>query len=334
MSVLLKQALGWSVSEVEELQALMFDKSDAWGREGCTAEQVTWSDVQHVFRTAWSRTKGLVVAEGWSEVDEEMFPVLRKKNRLQYRIQRHSIRERVLGSWRMYCEAGHTQPMAKLHREGAFDVLFKSADSSGSGTLDQGEIQKVLGWDGLAFSLGSVDEVLSRYDGSGDGVLNYWEFVELMKEHCVATTPEQSEKAVSYGLVISEFEDEALTFAGRSRVPGVFEVVDGKASYAEGGCQHVVLSYCEVYPDGARKLVSARLKSNGKFQCTREDGRKQKGRREDSCTAALERGEKDVIKYFEGELEVFENAKKRRQLAVKVPMPCDARPVFTAGAVL
>jgi len=94
----------------------------------------------------------------------------------------------------------------------------------------------------------------------------------------------------------------------------VFEVVDGKASYAEGGCQHVVLSYCEVYPDGARKLVSARLKSNGKFQCTREDGRKQKGRREDSCTAALERGEKDVIKYFEGELEVFENAKKRQQL--------------------
>ena len=65
-----------------------------------------------------------------------------------------------------------------------------------------------------------------------------------------------------------------------------------------------------------RDKIQARLKSNGKFQCEPSAvWRKQKARREDSCTAALEGGEEDVIKYFVGELNVFENAKKRRQKA-------------------
>lgn len=301
-----------------EMRALMFDKSDAWGREDCTSEQVTWSDVKHTFRTAWSRAKGLVVLEGWSETDDALFSVMTKNNRLQYRIEKQSIRLRLLGSWRVYCEPGDRNPLAKLHREGSFDILFKKADSSGNGYLDQAKLATILGWEGFTFAMNSVEEVLAATDGNGNGLMDYWEFVVLMTRHCKVEEATAIEPPFSYGLVISEVDEETLAFKGRSRQPGRYEVWDGRVEYLEGGRQQVVLTYYEVYPDGRRKHVQGRLKCNGKFQCTVEGGTKQKARREDSCTAALEAGEEDVIKYFAQELDVFENAKKRRQMAVKV----------------
>ena len=86
--------VGWSAAELDTLQALLFDKSDAWRRDGCSMEQVTWPDVQHVFRTALCRAKGLVV-KYWSEADDEMYPVLNSRNRLRFKIEKSKIDDQV-----------------------------------------------------------------------------------------------------------------------------------------------------------------------------------------------------------------------------------------------
>ena len=231
ISNLMQSALGWSESEVAEMRALMFDKSDAWGREGFEAEQVTWSDVMHTFRTAWSRSKGLVVAEGWSEDDDALFTVMTKKNRLQYRIEKQSIRQRLLGSWRVYCVPGDKNPLAALYRKGSFDVMFKKADKSANGYLDHAELAAVLEWHGFQFSVNTVDEVMALTDGDKDGHMDYWEFVELMTKYCKVEEATAIDPPFSYGLVISEVDEETLTFKGRSRKPGRYEVGDGKVEY-------------------------------------------------------------------------------------------------------
>ena len=228
---LLRGTMSWNDTDIGAFEVAQFDTMVPGLHKGCSRDEVTWPDIQAVFRHALCQAAG---TKEWSDTENQLYPALEKRNRLQYRIEKHEIQRRLLGSWRVYCKQG-----------------------------DGGE-------------------------------------------------------PFSYGLVISEVDEETLTFKGRSRKPGRYEVGDGKVEYVEGGRQQVVLSYYEVYPDGQRKHVQGRLKCNGKIQCIVEGGTTQKARREDSCTAALEAGEEDVIKYFAQELDVFENAKKRRQMAVKV----------------
>ena len=229
----LLQSVGWSDTELSTLEVLLFDKSDAWRRAGCTAEQVIWPDLAHVFRTAMCRAKGLA-ATYWSEEADTTYPVLSKKNRLRFRIHKHELRRLLLGSWRIYCE------------------------------------------------------------------------------------PQDGNPPYSYGLVISEFDDATLTFVGRGRVKGTYQVVDGKVDYVdEQGRQNAFMEYDEVWSNGIRDHMRGRLKSNSKYQCMSEAGYRQKARREDSCTVGLEGGKEGAAKYFAREVEVFENAKKRRMFVKK-----------------
>ena len=230
----LLQSVGWGEAELSTLEVLLFDKSDAWRRAGCTHEQVTWPDVTHVFRTALCRARGVAVTY-WTDEDEELYPALSKKNRLRFRITKHDLRRLLLGSWRMYCE------------------------------------------------------------------------------------PQDGQVPYSYGLVISHFDDSTLTFSGRGREKGTYEVMNGKVEYVnEQGRQNAFMVYEEVWSNGVRDRMRARLKSNSKFQCMSDAGYKQKARREESCTVGLEGGEGGAAKYFAGEQEVFENAKKRRRFVKKV----------------
>ena len=82
------------------LEAALFEDSTLKLRGECTRDEVSWPDVQAVFRHALRSVLGL--AE-WSE-KEGTYPVLGKKVTLRLRVERGRIGELLLGEWRMYCK--------------------------------------------------------------------------------------------------------------------------------------------------------------------------------------------------------------------------------------
>jgi len=91
--------------------------------------------------------------------------------------------------------------------------------------------------------------------------------------------PDEGE-AFSYGLMITVVDIVNWKFEGRSRIEGKYVLEEGKISHVEkdGRCN---ITYTEVWPNGTRDKVSARVKSNGKFQCESQLGFEQKATRED-----------------------------------------------------
>jgi len=101
----------------------------------------------------------------------------------------------------------------------------------------------------------------------------------------------------SYGLVIRDVNLDSMTFEATSQDKGKYEVVDGKLDHdAESG--RVNISYTEIWPNGDRDELTARVKSNGKFQCESKDGYEQKATREDLNLPAEEARKKKHKKYY------------------------------------
>ena len=82
-------------------------------------------------------------------------------------------------------------------------------------------------------------------------------------------------QAFSYGLIISDVNLEEHIFSGRPCTEGRYELEDGSFIYDEKTCR-LNISYTEVWPDGSRDMLQARVKSNGKFHCESTAGFEQK----------------------------------------------------------
>jgi len=96
--------------------------------------------------------------------------------------------------------------------------------------------------------------------------------------------PEDGGEAFSYGLLTQEVVVDPETgngsFSGRSRVEGKYVVEEGIIEWNPINGR-TKISYCEVWPNGQRDALTARVKSNGKFLCESESGYYQKATRED-----------------------------------------------------
>ena len=62
--------------------------------------------------------------------------------------------------------------------------LFKIADKDGNGTLDRQELTELLGWSGFEFAVKDIEDLMAKADKNKDGVIEYGEFVVLMKGFC------------------------------------------------------------------------------------------------------------------------------------------------------
>jgi len=92
----------------------------------------------------------------------------------------------------------------------------------------------------------------------------------------------------SYGLVIDnvtkseeqpEDDTEVGTFSGRSRVRGKYVVEEGTYRYIKKS-GNLNISYIENWTGGSRDALTARVKSNAKFQCESAGGFEQKASNE------------------------------------------------------
>jgi len=83
------------------------------------------------------------------------------------------------------------------------------------------------------------------------------------------------EEGFSYGLIISDVDMHAQSFQGRPRQAGKYVIENGRMEY-HPRTEHVIIRYDEVWPDGTRDCLQARVKSNAKFQCESADGFDQK----------------------------------------------------------
>jgi hypothetical protein len=99
----------------------------------------------------------------------------------------------------------------------------------------------------------------------------------LAGEYRMYCSPDNGE-AFSYGLIIEDIDIDNMTFGGRSRVEGKYEVENGKIEQDQHLRVHI--SYEEVWPNGTRDALSARVKSNAKFQCESTGGYEQKATNE------------------------------------------------------
>jgi hypothetical protein len=88
--------------------------------------------------------------------------------------------------------------------------------------------------------------------------------------------PEESgQSAFSYGVVIKDVDVEAGTFGGHSATEGVYTIDEGKLLF-DDKTGRLNVSYTEVWSNGARDALSARVKSNSKYQCESTSGYEQK----------------------------------------------------------
>jgi len=85
-------------------------------------------------------------------------------------------------------------------------------------------------------------------------------------------------EAFSYGLIVENVDLEACTFEGRSRTEGRYDVANGKFHF-DKRTGRLNISYDECWP-GQVDSLSARVKSNAKFQCESADGFEQKATNE------------------------------------------------------
>jgi len=86
--------------------------------------------------------------------------------------------------------------------------------------------------------------------------------------------------AFSYGLVVEEVDIENWTFKGKARTADKYVCENGKMVWNEKN-HRLRITYEEVWPNGQRDALAARVKSNGKFQCESAAGYEQKATRED-----------------------------------------------------
>jgi len=96
----------------------------------------------------------------------------------------------------------------------------------------------------------------------------------MQGEYRMYCKPEDGE-AFSYGLIISDVNLEEKIFSGRPRAEGKYKLEDGSFTYDEK-TGRLNISYTEVWPDGTKDMLQARVKSNGKFQCESTAGFEQK----------------------------------------------------------
>ena len=112
----------------------------------------------------------------------------------------------------------------------------------------------------------------------------------------------------SYGLVITDVDEKSMTFKARSAILGRYEVADGRIEVDdEFGRQHVHIRYTEVWPNGMRDELFARLKSNKKFQCESDSGFVQKARHEETMPVAERYMREDMKKYYIGEQDAYQD---------------------------
>jgi len=90
----------------------------------------------------------------------------------------------------------------------------------------------------------------------------------------------QGGEPFSYGLCIRHVDLENWTFEGGPRYEGNYTVENGRLEYSQE-TGRLQMKYDEVWPNGQRDALSARVKSNGKFQCVSVDGFEQNATRED-----------------------------------------------------
>jgi len=90
----------------------------------------------------------------------------------------------------------------------------------------------------------------------------------------------KDKESFSYGLIINKVDLGNWTFEGHPRTEGKYTLRNGTIEYTEDSGQ-LCLRYEEVWPSGKTNYLSARIKSNGKFQCISAAGFEQKATRED-----------------------------------------------------
>jgi len=126
-------------------------------------------------------------------------------------------------------------------------------------------------WDPLAYKVTLRQKIEKEY--LRDTLIGEW------RMYCKPENPARG-AAFSYGLVILSVDMDEMTFEGRSRTEGKYKVEDGKIDWdpEDSRCK---LSYKEAWPNGDKDALTARVKSNAKFQCDSKGGFEQKATRED-----------------------------------------------------
>ena len=127
----------------------------------------------------------------------------------------------------------------------------------------------------------------------------------MQGEYRMYCKPEDGE-AFSYGLIISDVNLEEKIFSGRPRAEGKYKLEDGSFTYDEK-TGRLNISYTEVWPDGTKDMLQARVKSNGKFQCESTAGFEQKASNvaknfpEDPADRIGEDAKAGIKKYYLGD---------------------------------
>ena len=104
----------------------------------------------------------------------------------------------------------------------------------------------------------------------------------------------------------------AGTFAGESRVPGKYTVDNGSFTY-DAYTGRLNIAYDEVWSNGLRDSLAARVKSNAKFQCESSGGYEQKASNEaknfpeDAEDRIGENALPGIKKYYTGDKEAAED---------------------------
>jgi len=122
--------------------------------------------------------------------------------------------------------------------------------------------------------------------------------------HCVPENkPDDPDAAFSYGIVLSDFDKEALSFMGRSEAEGKYVINDGKVEMDDvrGFAR---LTYTEEWPNGIKDKVQAWLEMDGEFKCDMAGGYLSCARRVDTMGLSSKlrvKAKDDSEKFFRGD---------------------------------
>jgi len=137
--------------------------------------------------------------------------------------------------------------------------------------------------------------------------------------YCKST--DEGSEAFSYGLIIDSVTEvesidrdgdgpgrpmKRLTFTGRPRQQGKYEVKEGKCTWNEFGSGRLFLDYKECWPNGTEDALVARLKCNGKFHCESTAGFIQKARKEETLPTSTKL--RMESKYYAGDTDAAVDA--------------------------
>jgi len=130
----------------------------------------------------------------------------------------------------------------------------------------------------------------------------------LVGEWRMYCKPENAQQPFSYGLIIEAFDSDSMSFTGRSRASGRYAVEEGVVR-RDDALGHVRIHYTEVWPNGLRDSLTARLKANGKFHCESAQGYIQKARKEDTMPSGADErlANLSTKKYYLGDKDALED---------------------------